>query len=89
MNPFSLKGKHIVISGASSGIGKQCAISCASMGAIVSILGRNSERLEKTLSMMDGKGHKSYIVDLTVEDDINTIDINKSYKGIALKECRR
>src|SRR5690554_4669712 len=73
MNPFSLKGKHIVISGASSGIGQQCAISCASMGAIVSILGRNSERLEKTLSMMDGKGHKSYIVDLTVEDDIKEI----------------
>lgn len=73
MNPFSLKGKHIVISGASSGIGQQCAISCASMGAIVSILGRNSVRLEKTLSMMDGKGHKSYIVDLTVEDDIKEI----------------
>ena len=47
MNPFSLKGKHIVVSGASSGIGQQCAISCASMGAIVSILGRNSERLER------------------------------------------
>lgn len=73
MNPFSLKGKHIVVSGASSGIGQQCAISCASMGAIVSILGRNSERLEKTLSMLEGSGHKSYIVDLTVEEDVKEI----------------
>lgn len=76
MNPFSLQDKHIVISGASSGIGQQCALSCASMGAKVSILGRNTERLEKTLSMLDGSDHKSYIVDLTIEDDIKEI-VNK------------
>lgn len=70
MNPFSLEGKHIVISGASSGIGQQCAISCAAMGAKVSILGRNELRLEQTLSMLNGTGHNSYIVDLTIEEDI-------------------
>ena len=72
MNPFSLEGKHIVVSGASSGIGRQCAISCAAMGARVSLLGRNSERLQQTLSQMDGTGHHIYVVDLTVEEDIKT-----------------
>ena len=72
MNPFSLEGKHIVVSGASSGIGRQCAISCAAMGARVSLLGRNSERLQQTLSQMDGTGHRIYVVDLTVEEDIKT-----------------
>ncbi len=70
MNPFSLEGKHVVISGASSGIGQQCAISCAAMGAKVSILGRNGARLEQTLSMMKGSGHCAYIVDLTIEADV-------------------
>lgn len=70
MNPFSLDGKHVVVSGASSGIGQQCAVSCAAMGAKVSIIGRNRDRLKITQSLMTGSGHKSYIVDLTVEDDV-------------------
>lgn len=70
MTPFSLIGKHIVISGASSGIGQQCAISCAAMGAKVSLLGRNLERLEQTLSALEGEGHKIFVVDLTVEEEI-------------------
>ena len=73
MNPFSLEGKHIVVSGASSGIGQQCAISCAAMGASVSLLGRNRERLEQTLSLMEGSGHRMYVVDLTVEEDIKIV----------------
>jgi len=38
---FSLKGKNIIITGASSGIGRQCAISCSKMGAIVVLISRN------------------------------------------------
>lgn len=70
MNPFRLDNKHIVISGASSGIGQQCAISCANMGARVSILGRDEERLNLTLSKLNGSGHQSYIIDLTYENDV-------------------
>ena len=66
MNPFDLTGKNIVISGASSGIGRQCAISCASMGATVSLLGRNIERLLETKSnMLYPDNHRIYVVDLT------------------------
>lgn len=72
MNPFDLTGKTIVISGASSGIGRQCAITCAAMGAKVSLLGRNMDRLDQTLSKMVGNGHHMYVVDLTVEEDIKT-----------------
>lgn len=76
MNPFCLDGKHIIISGASSGIGRQCAISCSSMGAKVSLLGRNIERLKETLSMMTGLNHCYYSVELTDEDSIsNTVKL--------------
>lgn len=70
MTPFSLAGKHIVVSGASSGIGQQCAISCAAMGARISLLGRNIDRLKETLSAMEGEGHNVFVVELTVEEDI-------------------
>lgn len=68
-NPFDLTGKHIVISGASSGIGRECAITCAAMGATVSILGRNEERLHQTLiNMAEPERHKMYLVELTNEE---------------------
>ena len=47
-NPFSLKGKTILVTGASSGIGRATAIECSKLGAIVIITGRNSERLQQT-----------------------------------------
>ena len=72
MNPFSLEGKHIVVSGASSGIGRQCAISCAAMGAKLSLLGRNKERLDETYSLLEGEGHHLYQIDLTVDEEIKT-----------------
>ena len=65
-NPFSLKEKIILITGASSGIGKQCAISCSQMGANIIGLGRNEERLKETLDLCSNPGsHFIYSVDLT------------------------
>lgn len=87
MSPFSLSGKHIVISGASSGIGRQCAISCASMGACVSLLGRNEERLKETLSGMEGSKHQYYVVDLSNEELVSstikkTVENNGRISGL-------
>lgn len=79
-NPFSLVGKTIVITGASSGIGRQCAIDCSKMGAKVVLIARNEERLKETLAMMIGEGHQYYCCDLTLNDDIYEISskiINK------------
>ncbi len=64
-NPFSLEGKTILVTGASSGIGRQCAIDCSKMGAKVVIVARNEERLAETLSQMEGEGHFSFAYDLT------------------------
>lgn len=63
-NPFSLQNKTIVITGASSGIGRQCAISCSAMGAKVVLLARDQERLQKVLSELSGFGHAYYSLDL-------------------------
>ena len=64
-NPFSLEEKTILVTGASSGIGRSIAVTCSKMGAIVIINGRNKEKLQETLSMMEGKGHVIVATDLT------------------------
>ena len=69
-NPFSLKGKTILVTGASSGIGRSIAIECSKMGATVILNGRNEERLASTLSGMAGKDHLVLPADLTLGDDI-------------------
>ena len=48
-NPFSLEGKNIIVTGASSGIGRKCAMDCAAMGARVILIGRNEQRLQETM----------------------------------------
>ena len=64
-NPFSLSGKTILVTGASSGIGRGIAIACAGMGAQVVLTGRNIERLQETLSAFEGEGHCYIAADLT------------------------
>ena len=69
-NPFSLEGKTVLITGASSGIGKATALECARMGARLIITGRNETRLNEVFNSLEGKGHIQIIADLTNEDDI-------------------
>lgn len=70
-NPFSLKGKTMIVTGASSGIGRQCAVTCSFLGARVILTGRNESRLQETLSMMDGKTeHKVCSIDLTDYEEV-------------------
>lgn len=63
-NPFSLKGKNILVTGASSGIGRQCAIDCAKMGAKIIAIGRNLGRLDEVVNTIQGNG-VSYAYDLS------------------------
>lgn len=66
MNPFSLNDKLVCITGASSGIGRQCAISCSRMGATVVLIARNEQRLSETLlSMENADKHIIVPIDLT------------------------
>ncbi len=53
-NPFSLTGKTVLVTGASSGIGRATAIECSRIGADVVLTARNSERLTETQNQMGG-----------------------------------
>jgi len=72
-NPFSLSGKQILVTGASSGIGKGIALACAKMGATVIVTGRNAERLNDTLCLMPAGDHKAISADLTKAEDIDRL----------------
>ncbi|WP_287914717.1 SDR family NAD(P)-dependent oxidoreductase [Comamonas sp.] len=72
-DPFSLKNKRILVTGASSGIGRQTAIACANMGASLVITGRNNERLADTLACLLGSGHLSFSADLTRAEDLESL----------------
>ena len=69
-NPFSLEGKNILVTGASSGIGRGICIDLSKMGATVHLMARNEERLKETLSHMEGKGHEIHIADLCNKEEL-------------------
>lgn len=73
MNPFSLIGKTVLITGASSGIGRAIAIVSSQMGAILIITGRNSIRLTETYNMLEGDNHQKFLADLTNENEIQKL----------------
>lgn len=72
-NPFTLEGKNILVTGASSGIGRAIAIACSKMGAVIVANGRNTERLEATLAELEGEGHQMIAADLTLSDDVKRV----------------
>lgn len=72
-NPFSIDGKTILVTGASSGIGRTIAIECASLGANVVITGRNEQRLNETLVLLKGDGHSLIVANLLDSLDIDLI----------------
>lgn len=69
-NPFTLEGKTILVTGASSGIGRGVAIACSKMGAIVVLNGRNQQKLDETFSQLEGDGHTVLTADLTDDDAV-------------------
>jgi len=81
MNPYSLKNKTILITGASSGIGAEAATTVAAMGARVILSARNQARLEETLQKLPKGDHRVIPADLTdleaikhLVSEINTLD---------------
>ena len=72
-NPFSLEGKTILVTGSSSGIGRGIAVECSKMGAKMVINGRNVERLNETMSMLEGSGHVAITADLSEQEDIDRL----------------
>lgn len=72
-NPFSLNGKKVLITGASSGLGITIATDVSKMGADVIITARNKERLNTTYLGLEGEGNSQIIADLCREDDIELL----------------
>lgn len=65
-NVFQLNNKTVLVTGASSGIGRACAVECSKAGANIIAVARNEERLEETMEQLSGPdGHQSAIVELT------------------------
>lgn len=75
-NPLTLEGKTILVTGASSGIGRATAIECSRLGASMVITGRNEQRLNEVFEELDtsaGQQHKQIISDLSTMEGINEL----------------
>ena len=73
MKIFSLSDKTILITGASSGIGKQVAILISQAGGTVFITGRDEKRLEETFDLLQGENHRMRVADLTVVSEMDAL----------------
>ncbi len=73
MNAFDLKGKTVLVTGASSGLGRQTAVTASEYGARVIITGRHAVRLDETWHMLQGEGHLQLLADLTIQSDIDRL----------------
>lgn len=88
-NPFSLQGKTILVTGASSNIGRKIAIRCSEMEAQVIVVARDEERLKETIKEMSGEGHFYISVDLSDADSIaNLIEELPVLDGVVLCAAR-
>ena len=72
-NPYSLQGKTVLITGASSGIGRATAVECARLGARCVITGRDEPRLQQTLESLPGDGHMYIIADLSTQCGVDKL----------------
>ena len=72
-NPFSLEGKTILVTGASSGIGRETALACARMGASLVITGRNADRLNETFDQLETTNKTQTLADMTNQDDVKSL----------------
>lgn len=72
-NPYSLEGKTILVTGASSGIGQATAFECSKLGAKVILTARNQQRLMSVFENLEGDGHQLIFADLSNDDDINNL----------------
>ena len=72
-NIFSLEGKTILVTGASSGIGRGIALQCARMGADVILNGRNIDRLKETLLLLPKGNHQIIQCDLSIQTKLEKL----------------
>ena len=69
-NIVDLRGKKILITGASSGMGAETAVLCSQLGAKVILVARREDKLKEVISKLEGDDHKYYIFDLSLVDEL-------------------
>jgi len=72
-NPFALANKTILVTGASSGIGRQTAITCSKLGAKLVLCARRPDETRETLGLLAGDGHAMILAELTSADDVSKL----------------
>ena len=77
MSFIQMEGKHILVSGGTSGIGQQTAITLSELGARVAVIGRREEKLQETLIKLNGEEHSIHAVDMS---DLEVLE--EKVKGI-------
>jgi NAD(P)-dependent dehydrogenase (short-subunit alcohol dehydrogenase family) len=73
INPMDLSGKNILVTGASSGIGKVIAIFLSKVGANIIMAARNEEKLKETYNELEPGNHSYYLIDLNNLDEIESM----------------
>jgi 3-oxoacyl-[acyl-carrier protein] reductase len=71
---MSLSGRVALVTGASQGIGRACALKLASAGAAVAVAARNQEKLDALVNEISGTGGKAaaFVVDVNDEEQIKS-----------------
>ena len=70
---IDLTNRKILIIGASSGIGRQTAVTLSGLGAKVILVARNEEKLSQAMASLEGEGHACYPADISVVDEIDPL----------------
>jgi NAD(P)-dependent dehydrogenase (short-subunit alcohol dehydrogenase family) len=70
LNPMDLSERTVLVTGASSGIGREISILLSRLGARLVLVARNADRLAQTVTLLEGGGHRVEPVDLTLIDEI-------------------
>lgn len=84
INPMDLSGKNIMVTGASSGIGKSISIYLSKLGANIIMVARNEERLKETYNELEPGDHSYYLLDLSNLDEIKSMMKDVCSNGLKL-----
>ena len=76
-----LVGKHVIITGASSGIGRASAIAIAERGATVFALARNAEALDELIAEIRAEGGRAFAFTCDVTDSTSVEHTVKDILG--------
>lgn len=71
--PFSLGGKTVLVTGATSGIGRETAIVISHAGAKLALTGRDKNRLAETMAQLKGDGHSAFAADLLLDGAVESL----------------